>query len=541
MILWYMLINYKIHNMAYFNYVSLYDNGLNSNSQIRRSVDYVYQRGGTYEIVLTGDTYISSMQLSVDIYSNGTKVGNMQIVPYNISQSGAVYTYKFNVRPYSYLLNYTQTEHYQYYWKNNFQYSDLLINLNNPYPNSIKASFKYGYTYYSGTTQITEWAGTEPSRDILHYTPLNDYSFQGTFAPSGMTNTGNIFDYVGGAFQFDENFFLPNYDQELGTTIGNGVTISNNITTRLSPISPYLMDMPTVPEQSETSRFLTDAPRIQYIQATESYNLFYFNGQTGDRQVIPADYAVYEFYNSSNTLISTINQPIRFSGTTNATPTDYTDNLKIYALPCGPVDINNLFGNKDFNTIAYYRVQLFYSYPTSDTRFNTVGPIGPVSEAFYFYLYDNCLPENTRLVWLNDKGTYDYYTFQSYRQDTKKMTTQNYDSRYYATNLASPDRNIGRSNKTFDTQVATEIVLTSDYITIPIAQWMEQLFTSPQIYIMRDDYISHLDNQNKIYKDLRPVVILSSQVDTINKKHSKLNKYQITLKTSDSYFVAKGF
>ena len=529
--------------MAYFNYVSLYDNGLNSNSQIRRSTDYVYQRGGTYEIVLTGDTYVSSMQLSIDIYSNGNKVGNMQIVPYDISQQGNVYTYKFNVRPYSYLLNYTETEHYQYYWKDNFQYTNQLINLNNPYPNSIQANFKYGYTYYSGATQITEWNPTTgPSRDLLHYTPIPEFSFlNNEFFPSGMTNTGNIFDYVGGTFQFDDNYFLPNFDQELGTTIGNGISIDNSITTRLSPLSVYLMDYPTVPEQSETSRFLTDAPRIQYIQPSENYVLYYFNGQTGDRQVIPADYAVYEFYDTNNNLLSTINQPIKFSGTTYQTPTDFTDTLKIFSLPCGPVDINNIFGEKDFSTIAYYRVQLFYSYATSDVRFNTIGPVGPVSEAFYFYLYDNCLPENTRLVWLNDKGTYDYYTFQSYRQDTKKMTTQNYDSRYYATNLASPDRNIGRSNKTFDTQVNTEVVLTSDYITIPVAQWLEQLFTSPQIYIMRSDYISKLDNQNKIYKDLRPVVILSSQVETINKKHSKLNKYQITLKTSDSYFVNKGF
>ena len=34
-----------------FNYIQLYGNGLNDNSQIRRSADFVYQRGGTYKIV----------------------------------------------------------------------------------------------------------------------------------------------------------------------------------------------------------------------------------------------------------------------------------------------------------------------------------------------------------------------------------------------------------------------------------------------------------------------------------------------------------
>ena len=88
-----------------FGYQKLYNNFLNSNTQLRRSTDMVYQRGGTYEVVLTGDTYVSSMTLNVDLYSNDEKVGRMNVVPYNISQSGATYTYKFNIRPYTYLSN----------------------------------------------------------------------------------------------------------------------------------------------------------------------------------------------------------------------------------------------------------------------------------------------------------------------------------------------------------------------------------------------------------------------------------------------------
>ena len=48
-----------------FGYPQLYANGLNSNSQIRRSVDFVYQRGGTYEVVLTGTTLEPSVELVV--------------------------------------------------------------------------------------------------------------------------------------------------------------------------------------------------------------------------------------------------------------------------------------------------------------------------------------------------------------------------------------------------------------------------------------------------------------------------------------------
>lgn len=528
--------------MPTFGYQKLYSNFLNSNSQIRRSTDMVYQRGGTYEVVLTGDTYISSMTLDVDLFADSEKVGRMNIVPFNISQSGATYTYKFNIRPYDYMSNYVSAQHYTYYWLDDFYSTTEQINLNNPYPNSATVNFNYGYKYISGNTTIYENTST-PGNLYYHYTDIPFCISDTVFSPSGYTNTGNKFDYVGGTFQVDEHFILPNFDQEMGTTIGTGLTISPaSLMRRFSPMSQYLMDYPTVPEQSETSRFLTDSPRIQHIQSDENYVLYYLNGQSGDRQVIEADYAVYEFYDESNTKISEINQQLNFSGTTYASPTGYTDTLKIFSLPCGPIDINNLYGDIiDFDNVAYYTVQLCYSYPTNSTSRESSGPVGPLSEVFYFYLYNNCLPENTRLVWLNNRGGFDYYTFQSYKQETYKIKAQSYDSRYYATDLASADRDFGRTVKTFATDVDQEIVLETDYINLPVGHWLEQLFYSPQVYIMQSDYISEIDVNDKIYKDLTPVQVASTEVDTITKKHKKLNKYRITLKTANNFFVNKGF
>ena len=65
-----------------FGYQSLYSNGLNSNTQLRRSTDMIYQRGGTYEVVLTGTSYNSSLELHVQLFSDDSQVGLMSIVPY---------------------------------------------------------------------------------------------------------------------------------------------------------------------------------------------------------------------------------------------------------------------------------------------------------------------------------------------------------------------------------------------------------------------------------------------------------------------------
>jgi hypothetical protein len=526
-----------------FGYQQLYANGLNSNTQLRRSVDMIYQRGATYEVVLTGTTYESSMQLVVDQYSNDNKVGTMSIVPYDVSQSGATYTYRFNIRPYDYMSNFIKSEHYTSYSLNDWYTTNQDININNTYPNSIKANFKYGYKYLNGSTVVTEFNGS-PTNDLNHYTDIPFCATSTGFTASGFTNTGNYFDYIGGALQMGrEKFYLPNYDQELGTVIGTGLTI-NTIDTnrRYSPMSQYLMDYPTVPEMSETSRFLTDAPRIQTIQENENYVLYFLNGQTGDRQVIEADFVVFEFYNDSNQQIGYFEQQVNWSGTTYAAPTGYTDTLRIFGVPCGPVDINKIFASVDFSQVAYYRVQLFYAWPTNQNINRiTIGPVGPTSEAFYFYLHDDCGPEDTRLSFLNNRGGYDYFTFTRYRSDVKKITRQSYNNRYYATNLASPDRDLGRTIKTFNTEVEREFVLESDYLSKSYGDWLEQLFYSPQVYEVKEDYISPLDRQDKVYKDLRPIQVLSTEVETINFKHKKLNKYRITCKYADGFFVNKGF
>lgn len=522
-----------------FGYPQLYANGLNNTSQIRRSTDMIYQRGGSYQVTLTGDTFVPSMVLDVQLFSDDRQVGSMNIVPYNVSQSGSTYTYDFNIRPYDYLSSYIKTQHYPYYWLNDWYTTNQDININNPYPNSIKGNVKYRYQYLSGST----YTGATGYTDFVHYTDIPYCATSTGFTASGFTNTGGDFNYVGGAFQMGrDKFYLPNYDQELGTVIGTGLTINTiDVNRLLSPMSQYLFDYPSVPEMSETSRFLTDAPRIQTIQENENYVLYYLNGQTGDRQVIEADYAVFEFYDVNNTQIGYFEQQINFSGTTYQSPTGYTDTLRVFALPCGPKDITNIFNTVNYSQVAYYRVQIFYAWPTNETNRVQVGPVGPSSEAFYFYLYDNCGPEDTRLAFLNARGGYDYFTFTKFRSDIKKITRETYDNRYYATNVASPDRDFGRTLKTFNTEVQREFVLESDFLSEAYGDWLEQLFYSPIVYEMKDDYISPLDRQDKVYKDLRPIQVLSTEVETINTKHKKLNKYRITCKYADGYFVNKGF
>ncbi len=74
-----------------FGYPQIYANGLNSNTQIRRAVDMIYQRGATYEVVLTGDTYQTSMELVIDMFSDDQKVGTMSSPRTSLAAAGACF------------------------------------------------------------------------------------------------------------------------------------------------------------------------------------------------------------------------------------------------------------------------------------------------------------------------------------------------------------------------------------------------------------------------------------------------------------------
>lgn len=542
--------------------------GQNSPTQIRRSVDMVYQRGATYEVILTGTTYEESMELVVDMYNKDIKVGSMAIVPYDISLSASIYYYKFGIRPYDYMSNYIESQHYTRYrrlqtngWRQNNETMNAFISSTNSYRNIYRnitrANYKYGYRYYSGTTLITEYTGSTPTNNLQHTWQLPFCNaLDGRWVPTECATNGNYFDYIGGQLQMDEHFVLPNFDQEMGTALTlnntNVMSLGTDYERNYSPTSQFIFDYPRTPYQSEKSRFLTDAPRIQYIGLEEGYNLYYLQGQTGDRKVIEANYVVFSFYDENDTLLLKDSYPlIRASsqyGTFRA-PTGFTDTLDIWTLPCGPEELRNMTVYsttlQGWSGVTYYTAQICSSYPTDYATFETIGPVVPVSEKFYFYIKKNCLPENTRLAWLNNRGGYDYYTFTAYRQDTKKITRQTYDSRLYTTTVSSPDRDMGRTIKTFATDIDQEIVLETDFLSVPIADWLQQLFYSPQVYLVKNDYIPQVGplgtNTGVFYKDLTPTQILSTEVDTITKKHQKLNKYRITMKVANNFFVNKGF
>lgn len=106
-----------------------------------------------------------------------------------------------------------------------------------------------------------------------------------------------------------------------------------------------------------------------------------------------------------------------------------------------------------------------------------------VSEIKNYKIKTNCsVYEPVRICFLNREGGWDYFTFT---KDTKK-TTEIQRTQY--TKQLAYNYNVGDRGDTIISQKAKETYLVnSDWITEPEAIWLEQLFTSPEVYHLTAD------------------------------------------------------
>lgn len=113
-----------------------------------------------------------------------------------------------------------------------------------------------------------------------------------------------------------------------------------------------------------------------------------------------------------------------------------------------------------------------------------------ITEKFRFKINKKCTQyERVRLCWLNRHGGWDYFTFN---KDNKKTTEV---QRTQYTKTLKWDYAVGDRGDTILSQKGKEsYLLNSDWVTEYEAQWIEELFTSPEVY--------HISNGEKL-----PIII----------------------------------
>ena len=218
--------------------------------------------------------------------------------------------------------------------------------------------------------------------------------------------------------------------------------------------------------------FMTYAPRTLKMDYTDTYFLNILS-------VVDDEAGILEIktYASDGTLLNTFQDY-------NTAPlpilTGSSSQTALMSVGIGPLNINtrvsSILGTPlIMPQVAYYTAQL---KNTADTDIS--------SEIFKVVMDTKKYYQRFRFRWLNSLGAFDSYTFEGRNSATKNVRNSTEYSKLfgYENSLGGyAYENGGRGRKTIYQSVETQYTVFSQFITEAESYWLNELFTSPEVYL----------------------------------------------------------
>jgi hypothetical protein len=278
---------------------------------------------------------------------------------------------------------------------------------------------------------------------------------------------------------------------------------------------------------NDTALFLTDAPSDkQYIGDKEYATLSFLNGYfPSHSKGSDAIACQTHFYDIDGTWISMSSYTL--SGTTGGYP-GYNDTALTWStrqMQHVGVGTANMLGAGVTIPSNWYRYDVYLVGATA------------VSAGYSYYKKNaDCKGfEKIRLTWLNKYGVWDYYTFTKKNIRSTNITRAEYSKIKGNWNASSFSKNgFDRGRGVLNTNATETISLNSDWMdTDDEAAWLEQLFISPEVYILGDFISSDTATYGAEYgKYLTPVVVTSKSYDRYTRANDKVAQYELDIEYS---------
>ena len=283
-------------------------------------------------------------------------------------------------------------------------------------------------------------------------------------------NPNSICDYY---LEFREEYDTSTYCNG-GTTVSaimetSGIKYAWNGALQEREFLEY--DENTFITDDSSARFLTNAPNSLLIGVHDKFNLNYINKESFE--VTAAEVKTYDI---NGNLLNTFRYDV--SGEFTAADETYKH---IVSFGCGPNNLNTLAPNSGSlpvidNDTHTYTIQLKES-----TNY--------VSEIKTFEIDRKCsVFVNKRFWFLNRLGGFDSYSYKLKSRRNIQIDRLEYYKNSYAITLSSPDyfytRLLSERGKTLLSVRASEnFNYNSDWMSENESIWMEELFTSPEVYL----------------------------------------------------------
>ena len=311
-------------------------------------------------------------------------------------------------------------------------------------------------------------------------------------------------------------------------TFFNGVLQYDDVLTLEN--NNYGYDLQNFELTDNDSKFLTNAPVIQYARLTDYGTLPFLNYSpnptTGAKVKVQS--IRLEYFNSAG-------------------------------VPLGNEVVTsqiNTGGSSSAGSFSNTRLSYFGAFPgnlrNTATIFNSLVAAGTIDGGYYTLVADigtsfsspgsltyriNILCPNLkgyeaiRLTWLNQWGTWDYYTFNMKSTRTVATNRTSYTQMSGTWNDSTfkiSDYKGGKKN--FRVNSTEKIKLNTDFVTEAEGLWFEELINSPEVYIVNefsDDVANTITN-----KYIEPVVLTTSSYVKKTIANDKLMQYTIEIEKS---------
>jgi hypothetical protein len=211
-------------------------------------------------------------------------------------------------------------------------------------------------------------------------------------------------------------------------------------------------------------QFLTRSPRVQNTRPGTNAWLYFMT----DTSVV--NKLVLRTYDASGTLL---NSYIMFNALTDMSH----DENRFLRIPAGPANAGSAFSATLDSSIHHYTLHL------EDSDDNSI------SETFTF----NINTDPTKYSWyrlhfLNKLGGFDSFDFRQLSRSNLDIS-RNYYKRFNGFESAGAWSHAldERGDTQYDTEIREKIIINSDWITDAEAAWLEELHTSPAVFLERAD------------------------------------------------------
>ncbi len=300
-----------------------------------------------------------------------------------------------------------------------------------------------------------------------------------------------IENYVTKDFDLATNLFATNdnsfcyYQLKFGEQYGTSGTIYANLTNTANKyVWNSIFDYEEYTDFDDTQyilsnsncQFLTNAPDNLKIQSNERNYLYGITDTSGDIY-----YMNITTFNSAGSQIDSYQLPNPYQNVS-------TDVKKFFRVGVGAYNLNAIssgdytyseFGNFPVigSNVAKYNIQM-------SKQDGTV-----TSETRTYFVEDVCTKtEAQRLFFLNKLGGYDAITFKNKTKINADIVRSNF-KKPQGTWINSNSFAYGQSDRAvtqYDTNIKDTFTIVSDWLTEEQSEWIEQLFTSPDVYLDRN-------------------------------------------------------